>query len=117
MPEQSLQSEALTCVIRGTVSAVQWEDIGGLDDVKRRLQQALVWPLEHPASFERLGISACRGVLLHGPPGDFLDSTAHCLSLAGFVLYACCKALVHERTAFKYEQLPQTRPAHVHGAC
>ena len=50
--------------------AVRWEDIGGLDDVKQRLQQAIVWPLEHAASFQRLGLSACRGVLLHGPPGQ-----------------------------------------------
>eukprot|EP00191_Tetraselmis_sp_GSL018_P020109 CAMPEP_0177586150 /NCGR_PEP_ID=MMETSP0419_2-20121207/4910_1 /TAXON_ID=582737 /ORGANISM="Tetraselmis sp., Strain GSL018" /LENGTH=801 /DNA_ID=CAMNT_0019076005 /DNA_START=150 /DNA_END=2556 /DNA_ORIENTATION=- len=50
----------------GTAS---WDDIGGLEDVKRRLRQAVEWPLQHAEAFARLGISAPRGVLLHGPPG------------------------------------------------
>eukprot|EP00891_Asterochloris_glomerata_P007187 jgi/Astpho2/7187/Aster-01505 len=51
------------------VSPVLWEDIGGLPEVKQRLKQAVQWPLEHASSFERLGLSPPRGVLLHGPPG------------------------------------------------
>lgn len=51
-------------------SAVAWDDIGGLEDVKRRLRQAVEWPLLHAADFKRLGLTAPRGVLLHGPPGD-----------------------------------------------
>ena len=49
--------------------AVLWEDIGGLPEVKQRLKHAVQWPLEHATSFERLGLSPPRGVLLHGPPG------------------------------------------------
>ena len=48
---------------------VAWDDIGGLDDVKRRLKHAVEWPLRHKAAFERLNLSPPRGVLLHGPPG------------------------------------------------
>jgi SpoVK/Ycf46/Vps4 family AAA+-type ATPase len=44
-------------------------DEGGLDDVKRRLQQAVEWPLKHADAFLRLGLSPPRGILLHGPPG------------------------------------------------
>lgn len=51
-------------------SAVAWDDIGGLVAVKRRLRQAVEWPLMHAADFKRLGLSAPRGVLLHGPPGN-----------------------------------------------
>lgn len=47
----------------------RWEDIGGLPEVKRRLRQAVEWPLQHADAFARLGLSAPRGVLLHGPPG------------------------------------------------
>jgi SpoVK/Ycf46/Vps4 family AAA+-type ATPase len=50
---------------------VSWDTIGGYDDVKRRLQQALEWPLKHAAAFARLGLQAPRGVLLYGPPGDW----------------------------------------------
>lgn len=59
-------------VVRGVaVQAMKtsWEDIGGLTEVKRRLKQAVEWPLNHSDAFARLGIKAPRGVLLHGPPG------------------------------------------------
>eukprot|EP00850_Spirogloea_muscicola_P023078 SM000327S12482 [mRNA] locus=s327:102417:105765:+ [translate_table: standard] len=48
---------------------VTWKDIGGLHNVKKRLQQAVEWPLLHPDAFARLGLKPPRGVLLHGPPG------------------------------------------------
>ncbi|KAL0051736.1 hypothetical protein WJX82_001191 [Trebouxia sp. C0006] len=51
------------------VSPVLWESIGGLEDVKARLQQAVEWPLQHAGAFQRLGLTAPRGILLHGPPG------------------------------------------------
>ena len=50
-------------------SATSWDDVGGLDDVKKRLKQAVEWPLRHAAAFRRLGLAPPRGVLLHGPPG------------------------------------------------
>jgi ATP-dependent 26S proteasome regulatory subunit len=37
--------------------------------LQKKLQQAVEWPIKHAASFDRLGISPIRGVLLHGPPG------------------------------------------------
>ncbi len=49
---------------------VLWESIGGLEDVKARLQQAVEWPLQHAGAFERLGLTAPHGILLHGPPGQ-----------------------------------------------
>jgi ATP-dependent 26S proteasome regulatory subunit len=51
---------------------VLWESIGGLEDVKARLQQAVEWPLQHAGAFQRLGLTAPRGILLHGPPGRHL---------------------------------------------
>nr|KAJ3410984.1 hypothetical protein HK105_002756 [Polyrhizophydium stewartii] len=46
-----------------------WNDIGGLEPVKLALRQAVEWPLVHRATFARLGLRPCRGVLLYGPPG------------------------------------------------
>ena len=46
-----------------------WDAVGGLDDIKLKLEQAIVWPLKYMASFQRLGISPPRGVLLYGPSG------------------------------------------------
>jgi transitional endoplasmic reticulum ATPase len=49
--------------------AVRWDDVGGLDEVKRRLIEAVAWPLTHATLFARAGIRPPRGVLLSGPPG------------------------------------------------
>ena len=48
---------------------VSWEDIGGLEEVKGKLQEAVEWPLKKPEVFKRLGIRPPRGILLYGPPG------------------------------------------------
>jgi transitional endoplasmic reticulum ATPase len=48
---------------------VKWENIGGLDDVKQQLREAVEWPLKNPDSFKRMGVRPPRGVLLYGAPG------------------------------------------------
>nr|XP_004667079.1 ATPase family protein 2 homolog isoform X1 [Jaculus jaculus] len=48
---------------------VSWSDIGGLENIKLKLKQAVEWPLKHPKSFLRMGIQPPKGVLLYGPPG------------------------------------------------
>ncbi|MSS74484.1 AAA family ATPase [Candidatus Pacearchaeota archaeon] len=48
---------------------VTWGDVGGLDKIKQELKEAVEWPLKHRESFERLGISPPKGILLYGPPG------------------------------------------------
>lgn len=45
------------------------DDVGDMAETKQALTEAVLWPLEHPDSFERLGIEPPRGVLLYGPPG------------------------------------------------
>ena len=48
---------------------VTWDQIGGLEDLKQKLIEAVEWPLSHPKIFERMGITPPRGILLYGPPG------------------------------------------------
>jgi transitional endoplasmic reticulum ATPase len=49
--------------------AVPYEDIGGLKPQMHRIREMIELPLRYPEVFERLGIEAPKGVLLHGPPG------------------------------------------------
>lgn len=51
------------------VPNVTWRDIGGLEDLKLKLRQAVEWPVRHPELFARMGITPPRGVLMYGPPG------------------------------------------------
>jgi transitional endoplasmic reticulum ATPase len=46
-----------------------WKDIGGLDDIKQELKEAVEWPLKYPKLFEKAGIRPLNGILLFGPPG------------------------------------------------
>ncbi len=51
------------------VSHVKWENVGGLEDAKIEVREAVEYPLTHRQKFEDLGIEPPRGVLLYGPPG------------------------------------------------
>ncbi|XP_041960972.1 zgc:136908 isoform X2 [Alosa sapidissima] len=51
------------------VPQVNWEDIGGLDEVKRELQELVQYPVEYPDKFLKFGMTPSRGVLFYGPPG------------------------------------------------
>ncbi|MBS3056157.1 MAG: CDC48 family AAA ATPase [Candidatus Aenigmarchaeota archaeon] len=48
---------------------IKWTDIGGLDDIKQSVKEAVEWPLKKPEMFEKLGIKPPKGILLYGPPG------------------------------------------------
>jgi transitional endoplasmic reticulum ATPase len=48
---------------------VTWEDVGGLDEVKQELKEAVEWPLKFPMVFEKLRTKPPKGILLFGPPG------------------------------------------------
>ncbi|CAF5076867.1 unnamed protein product, partial [Rotaria sp. Silwood1] len=65
-------NQSIPSVLRETVVEVPfvtWEDIGGLENVKRELQELVEYPIEHPEKFLIWGMTSSRGVLLYGPPG------------------------------------------------
>jgi transitional endoplasmic reticulum ATPase len=51
------------------VPNVTWDDVGGLEGVKRELQEVVQYPVEHPEKFEKFGMAPSKGVLFYGPPG------------------------------------------------
>merc|ERR1711871_829098 len=48
---------------------VTWDDIGGLEKVKRELQETIQYPIEHPDKYKFFGMNPSKGVLFYGPPG------------------------------------------------
>ncbi len=52
-----------------SVGSVTLEDVGDMVATKQALTEAVLWPLQHPDTFARLGVDPPRGVLLFGPPG------------------------------------------------
>ncbi|MGC8556583.1 MAG: AAA family ATPase, partial [Fervidicoccus sp.] len=55
--------------IVGEIPKVTWEDIGDLEEAKRRLREIVELPMRQPQLFRHLGIEPPKGVLLYGPPG------------------------------------------------
>ena len=48
---------------------VSWDDVGGLEELKEELREAIEWPIKHKEAFEYVDVEAPKGVLLYGPPG------------------------------------------------
>ncbi|KAM6202769.1 ATPase family gene 2 protein homolog B isoform 2-T2 [Rhynchocyon petersi] len=79
------------------IKPIDWEQIGGLDDVKLKLKQSVEWPLKFPREFVRMGLTPPKGVLLYGPPGcakttlvRALATSCHCsfVSVSGADLFS-----------------------------
>ncbi|CAD8122393.1 unnamed protein product [Paramecium sonneborni] len=51
------------------VPKVEWDDIGGYEDIKQEIRKVVEWPLKYPEQFKKLGITPSKGILLYGPPG------------------------------------------------
>ena len=48
---------------------VSWDDVGGLDQLKEELREAVEWPIKHKEAFDYVDVETPKGILLHGPPG------------------------------------------------
>ena len=48
---------------------VSWDDVGGLDEFKDELREAVEWPIKHKEAYDYVNVETPKGVLLHGPPG------------------------------------------------
>lgn len=80
-PPESVSTEDLRMAIDGFTplnlmgtkavvsSDITWDDVGGLEDVKRTLKETLEWPAKYPSLFESCPIRLRSGILLYGPPG------------------------------------------------
>ncbi|BGP13249.1 hypothetical protein JCM10213_004981 [Rhodosporidiobolus nylandii] len=62
--QPSSQREGFT-----TVPNVTWDDLGALTDVRKKMNENIIWAIQSPGLFEQLGVKASCGALLWGPPG------------------------------------------------
>jgi len=51
------------------VPDVRWSDVGGLEDIKKRLMETVEWPLKYSELFKKAGTNPPKGIMLYGPPG------------------------------------------------
>ena len=74
------------------IPKVLWADVGGLDEAKQEIREAVEWQINHPEKFEKMGIRPPKGILLYGPPGTgktllakavATESTANFISIRG----------------------------------
>jgi transitional endoplasmic reticulum ATPase len=85
-------SEQVAKPVQRNLPTISYEDIGGLRNEIVKVREMIELPMKHPELFERLGIEAPKGVLLHGPPGTGKtllakavanETNAHFISLSG----------------------------------
>ncbi|MFT4044276.1 MAG: AAA family ATPase [Gordonia sp. (in: high G+C Gram-positive bacteria)] len=65
------------------VGSVTLDDVGDMTETKQALTEAVLWPLQHPDTFTRLGVDPPRGVLLFGPPGCGKTFVVRALAASG----------------------------------
>jgi transitional endoplasmic reticulum ATPase len=74
------------------IPMISYEDVGGLDDVVKKIRETVELPLKHPEIFEKLGVESPKGILLYGIPGTgktllakavASESRAHFISVSG----------------------------------
>ncbi|UMB68963.1 AAA family ATPase [Mycobacterium paraterrae] len=58
-----------SAAVEVSVGSITLDDVGDMAETKQALTEAVLWPLQHPDTFARLGVQPPRGVLLYGPPG------------------------------------------------
>src|SRR6059036_2487361 len=64
---------------------ISYEDVGGMRPVIQKVREMIELPLRHPELFERLGVEAPKGVLLHGPPGCVVGDSLIALENGGLI--------------------------------
>ncbi len=99
---------------------VTYEDVGGLKSVIEKIREMVELPLKHPELFDRLGIEAPKGVLLHGPPGTGKtllakavanESDAHFISINGPEIMSKYYGESEQRLRDAFEEAEQNAPS------
>lgn len=76
---------------------MRWSDIGGVHELKLKLEQSIVWPIRHPELFARLGCRPPRGHLLYGPPGCSKTMIAKALAAESDLNFIAVKVIQQQQ--------------------
>jgi transitional endoplasmic reticulum ATPase len=99
---------------------IHYEDIGGLDEEISKIREMVEFPMKHPRIFEKLGVSAPKGVLLTGPPGTgktllakavATETDAKFISIAGPEIMSKYHGGSEENLRAKFEEAQKNTPA------
>jgi transitional endoplasmic reticulum ATPase len=102
------------------IPKISYEDIGGLRPVIQKVREMIELPLRHPELFERLGVEAPKGVLLHGPPGTgktllaravASETNANFLSIGGPEIMSKYYGESEERLREVFKEAQQNAPS------
>ena len=73
------------------VPDVRWEDVGGLEDIKEELKEAVEWPIKYPDIFKKVNTNPSKGILLYGAPGTGKTLLAKAVANEGGVNFISVK--------------------------
>jgi transitional endoplasmic reticulum ATPase len=102
------------------IPKISYEDIGGLRPIIQKIREMIELPLRHPELFERLGVEAPKGVLLHGPPGTgktllaravASETNANFLSIGGPEIMSKYYGESEERLRDVFKQAQENAPS------
>ena len=118
--DESTKIQISDSVGEGSGVNVHYEDIGGLDEEIAKIREMVEFPMKHPKIFERLGVSAPKGVLLTGPPGTgktllakavATETDAKFISIAGPEIMSKYHGGSEENLRAKFEEAQKNAPA------
>lgn len=90
--ETAFRLGAMTQTVDASIPRVTYDDLGGLKNEVQKIRETVELPMRHPELFEKIGVDAPKGVLLHGPPGTGKtmiakavagETNAHFISISG----------------------------------
>ena len=105
---------------KGSGVNVYYEDIGGLKEEIEKIREMVEFPMKHPDLFQKLGVSAPKGVLLTGPPGTgktllakavATETDANFISIAGPEIMSKYHGGSEENLRGKFEEAEKNAPS------
>ncbi|HDL02333.1 MAG TPA: AAA family ATPase, partial [Candidatus Pacearchaeota archaeon] len=118
--EETTKVEIAEDVGEGSGANIYYEDIGGLKEEIEKVREMVEFPMKHPDIFQRLGISAPKGVLMTGPPGTgktllakavATETDATFISIAGPEIMSKYHGGSEENLRKKFEEAEKNTPA------